>query len=341
MPSDTPSAPESAAPDRSRAEAADPQPRQRDSSDGLFARLSKALFGGKSDTLRDDLAEVLDETTPSDSGFSPQESRMLRNILEFRDRRIVDIMVPRADIVAVEQDITLGALVRVFESAGHSRLVVYNESLDDPVGMVHIRDLVSHMAARASTSPQADLDLTRVDLALPLTRAAIMRKLLFVPPSMPAVDLMAKMQATRIHLALVIDEYGGVDGLVSMEDIVEEIVGDIEDEHDDAASPSVVTQPNGAFVMDARTSLDDVVAAVGADFEVGEVAEEVDTIGGYLVTHLGRVPVRGELVAGPADFEIEVLDADPRRVKRLQIIRRPADPASRKGAPGPAAGAAA
>jgi CBS domain containing-hemolysin-like protein len=337
MTNETEQAADTSGTDRSRADASEQQPRQRDSSDGLFTRLSKALFGGKSESLRDDLAEVLDETTPSESGFSPQESRMLRNILEFRDRRIVDIMVPRADIVAVEQDIALGDLIRVFESAGHSRLVVYNESLDDPAGMVHIRDLVSHMAARASTVPQADLDLTRVDLTLPLVSASIMRKLLFVPPSMPAVDLMAKMQATRMHLALVIDEYGGVDGLVSMEDIVEEIVGDIEDEHDDAAAPSVVTQPDGTFVMDARAALDDVVTAVGADFDVGEVAEEVDTIGGYLVTHLGRVPVRGELVAGPADFEIEVLDADPRRVKRLRIIRRPDGSAPRVASPDAAA----
>jgi CBS domain containing-hemolysin-like protein len=299
--------------------------RSRETTEGLFSRLSRALFGNKADTLREDLAEVLDETMPGESGFSPQESRMLRNILGFRDQRIVDLMVPRADIIAVQQDIALGDLMRLYESAAHSRLVVFNESLDDPTGMVHIRDLMSHMTARAGGGEGQGLDLARVDLTLPLARAGILRKLLYVPPSMPAVDLLAKMQATRIHLALVIDEYGGVDGLVSMEDIVEQIVGDIEDEHDDDATPAVTRQADGTLVMDARTGLDEVIAAAGTDFDVGETAEEVDTIGGYLVTHLGRVPVRGELVAGPADFEIEVLDADPRRVKRLKIGRRAED----------------
>jgi CBS domain containing-hemolysin-like protein len=136
---------------------------------------------------------------------------------------------------------------------------------------------------------------------------------------MPAIDLLAKMQATRIHLALVIDEYGGTDGLVSMEDIVELIVGDIADEHDEDEAPSVVRQLDGSFIADARASLDDVTITVGADFDVGDAADDVDTLGGYLVTKIGRVPVRGELLPGPGPFEIEVLDADPRRVKKLKI----------------------
>jgi CBS domain containing-hemolysin-like protein len=315
-------------------------PRTRDTTDGLFSRLSRALFGARGETIREDLAEALDETGGGEAGFSPAESRMLRNILEFRDRRIVDVMVPRADIVAVQQDIVLGELLKVYENAGHSRLVVYNESLDDPVGMVHIRDVVGHMVGRAGgAETEAGLDLRKVDLTLPLSAAKITRRLLFVPPSMPAVDLLAKMQATRIHLALVIDEYGGTDGIVSIEDIVEEIVGDIEDEHDDEETPAVTRQPDGTLVVDARATLEDVVALAGPDFDVGEVAEEVDTIGGFLVTELGRVPVRGELVPGPADFEIEVLDADPRRVKKLRIRRQgdAAQPPRRKRAEGEAA----
>ena len=146
-----------------------------------------------------------------------------------------------------------------------------------------------------------------------------MREILFVPPSMPAIDLLAKMQATRIHLALVIDEYGGTDGLVSIEDMVEQIVGDIEDEHDEDELPAVVRQPDGSFLADARAQLEDVVAAVGVDFDVGDAAEEVDTLGGYLMTQVGRLPLRGELVPGPAGFEIEVLDADPRRMKKVRI----------------------
>jgi CBS domain containing-hemolysin-like protein len=167
----------------------------------------------------------------------------------------------------------------------------------------------------------ANLDLKAVDLSLALSATKITRELLFVPPSMPVIDLFAKMQATRIHLALVIDEYGGTDGIVSIEDIVEQIVGEIEDEHDEDVTPSVVRQPDGSFVADARAGLDDVTGTVGAEFDVGDAAEDVDTIGGYLVTKLGRVPVRGELVPGPSEFEIEVSDADPRRVKKVRIYR--------------------
>jgi CBS domain containing-hemolysin-like protein len=248
-------------------------------------------------------------------------------------------MVPRADIVAVQQDIVLGDLVKVFESAGHSRLVVYNDTLDDPIGMVHIRDLIAFMASRAAVGESANrrrkrplpagLDLRAVDLSISLVSADIIRKLLFVPPSMPAIDLLAKMQATRIHLALVIDEYGGTDGLVSMEDIVEQIVGDIEDEHDETEMPAAVRQPDGSFLANARADLEDVTAIVGPEFDVGKVAEEVDTLGGYLVLQVGRVPVRGELVPGPAGFEIEILDADPRRVKRVRIYRGKDRPARR------------
>jgi CBS domain containing-hemolysin-like protein len=220
-------------------------------------------------------------------------------------------------------------LVKVFEGAGHSRLVVYDDALDDPVGMVHIRDLIAFMTARAAIgTPRkrkrltaAGLDLTAVDLSMPLSETKIVRTILFVPPSMPAIELLAKMQATRIHLALVVDEYGGTDGLVSMEDIVEQIVGEIGDEHDEDERPRIIPQPDGSFLADARASLEDVVAVVGSEFDVGELVNEVDTLGGYLVSQAGRVPVRGELVRGPGAFEIEVLDADPRRIKRVRIFR--------------------
>jgi CBS domain containing-hemolysin-like protein len=247
-------------------------------------------------------------------------------------------MVPRADIVAVQQDITLGELVKVFEVAGHSRLVVYNDTLDDPTGMVHIRDLIAFMAARAaqehaggSANTEAGaLNFAQIDLSTRLSAAQIVREILYAPPSMPALDLLAKMQATRIHLALVIDEYGGSDGLVSIEDLVELIVGDIADEHDEEESPPVTKQGDGSFLANGRASLDEVRAAIGNQFDVGDVAEEVDTLGGYLVTKAGHVPVRGELVPGPEPFEAEVLDADPRRVKRVKIYlrkdRRPASP---------------
>jgi CBS domain containing-hemolysin-like protein len=274
---------------------------------------------------------VLEAAGPGEAGVSPEERTMIKNILALRGRRIEDVMVPRGDIIAVQQDISLGELVKVFEKAGHSRLVAYNDTLDDPTGMVHIRDLIAFMTAKAAVDPAkptrrrkarvADLDLGAIDLSQQLSSAKIIREMLFVPPSMPALDLLEKMQATRIHLALVVDEYGGTDGLVSMEDIVEQIVGDIADEHDEDELPAVVRQLDGSFVADARASLDDVTSAVGVAFDVGDAADEVDTLGGYLMTQVGRLPLRGELVPGPAGFEVEVLDSDPRRIKKVRIHR--------------------
>ena len=240
-------------------------------------------------------------------------------------------MVPRADIIAVQRDIPLGELMKVFERAGHSRLVVYGDTLDDASGMVHIRDLLAFMSMRAAASAAANtrrkkpfpagLDLKAVDLSMPLSATKIVREILFAPPSMPVLDLLAKMQTIGIHLSLVVDEYGGADGVVSIEDIVEEIVGEIADEHDEDTSPGVVRQADGSFLTDARARLEDVSTIVGAEFDVGEVAHEVDTLAGYVATRIGRVPVRGEVVPGPGPFELEILDADPRRVKKVRIYR--------------------
>ena len=304
-------------------------PQPGDPSEGWFGRVMRILFGWKAAATRADFELVLTAEQP-ESGFSPAEAAMLKNILGLRECRIEGVMVPRADIVAVQQEITLGDLVMVFAGAGHSRLVVYNDTLDDPIGMVHIRDLLAFMAARAAVNPAAgeeklsaaDLDLAKIDLSMPLVAAKIVRDMLYAPPSMPALDLLAKMQATHIHLALVIDEYGGSDGLVSIEDLVELIVGDIADEHDEAETAAVTRQNDGSFLAIGRASLDDVRAVIGEEFDVGEAAQEVDTLGGYLVIRAGHVPVRGELVSGPPPFEAEVLDADPRRVKRVKIYRR-------------------
>jgi CBS domain containing-hemolysin-like protein len=329
----------------------------RDHRESLLNRLMRALFGWSPTSIRSDLKVLLEGEAVAETGFSPDESRMLKNILGLRERRLDDLMVPRADIVAVQQDIPLGELFKVYENSIHSRLVVYNDTLDEPVGMVHIRDLIAFMTARAAVEPEtgaapmhapsasaplsssappssgvpspvsahfAGLNFAAVDLAMPLSATRIIRSILFVPPSMPAIDLLAKMQATHTHLALVIDEYGGTDGLASIEDIVEEIVGDIEDEHDEAAERAVVRQPDGSYIAAGRASLDEAVAVIGTDFDVGDAAEEVDTVGGYIVTQIGRVPVRGELIPGPGTFEIEILDADPRRVKRVRIyLRKP------------------
>ena len=309
-----------------------PRPSQvaPESADNWFTRTLRAIFRWKSSTIRADLRDVLEDGA-GETGFSPAERTMLKNILGLRERRIVDVMVPRADIIGVQRDIALGELMKVFESAGHSRLVVYDDTLDDAAGMVHIRDLVAFMTVRATLSATANrrrkkpfpagLDLKAIDLSMPLSATKIIREILSAPPSMPVLDLLAKMQTTQIHLALVVDEYGGADGVVSIEDIVEEIVGEIADEHDEEAPPGVVKQPDGSFLADARANLDDVTAVIGPEFEVGEIAKEVDTLAGYVVTRTGRVPVRGELVPGPGPFELEILDADPRRLKRLRIYR--------------------
>jgi CBS domain containing-hemolysin-like protein len=292
-----------------------------------YERLLTRLRLRSRDSIRDDLEDALAET--DEDAFSPKERAMLRNVLGFHRIRVDDVMVPRADIVAVPADIPLGDLLATFRTAGHSRLPVYAETLDDPRGMVHIRDFLDYLAARAEAgrprrrkaAEGKPPSLGDVDLSTTLATTRILRPALFVPPSMPAVDLLVRMQATRTHMALVIDEYGGTDGLVSIEDLVEAVVGDIEDEHDDAAA-RMIARDGETLVADARVSLEEASEAIGLDLAIGELAEEVDTLGGLIVTLAGRVPSRGELIAGPDHLEFEVLDADPRRVKRLRIHRR-------------------
>ncbi|MCJ2013813.1 hemolysin family protein [Methylobacterium sp. J-076] len=328
-----------------------------------YDRLLQALHLKPRETLREGLEEALSEPDESETGLSPLERAMLKNVLGLHKVRVDDVMIPRADIVAVSNETNLGDLLKLFRTAGHSRLPVYGETLDDPRGMVHIRDLVDFIAAKAEPSsrrpPAArtvatpgeavaggeepspaprprrpavrlprSLDLGKVDLGTTLAAARIQRPVLFVPPSMPAIDLLVRMQATRTHMALVIDEYGGTDGLISIEDLIEVVVGDIEDEHDVAEAKRVqrVEGEGDVFVADARTPLADVSEATGIDLiaAVGDMAEEIDTIGGMIVTLAGRVPSRGELITGPGDLEFEVLDADPRRLKRLRFQRGPA-----------------
>ena len=350
-----------------------PSASQEPQHEGLLGRIKSALGLKSQPSIRDDLADALENSRASeDSSFSPEERAMLKNILGLRGKRVDDVMVPRADIVAVPLDISLGDLLKVFQTAGHSRLPVYNETLDDPRGMVHIRDFVAWLASRAAIaarrsrkvresdvgkdgeaakpSPrEAALALGNITLSTPLSSVkSLTRNVLFVPPSMPPIDLLAKMQATRTQLALVIDEYGGTDGLVSMEDIVEIVLGDIEDEHDEDDGDMIVPSGEGIFTADARADLDDVAAAIGLEMHEDEIEADVDTLGGWLVTLAGRVPVRGEIVQGPGQLEFEILDADPRRVKRVRIhmtgsgIIRPRDGRKReKKAVSPADEAAA
>jgi CBS domain containing-hemolysin-like protein len=294
---------------------------------GLIERL-RSLLGLKTpgSNIREDLQDALTGSGVLTPDFSPEERAMLKNILGLRGLRVDDVMVPRPDIVAIASSASIGEALAVFRSAEHSRLPVYGETLDEPLGIIHIKDLLAHITGRAGAKAEPGqpetVDLSQVDFGQPLAGLKIIRPVLYVPPSMPAIDLLAQMQATRVHLALVIDEYGGTDGLVTIEDLVEMVVGDIEDEHDEDAALMIQPAGEGAFIADARVALEEVEAALGIDLTDESAAEDVDTLGGLLVTLAGRVPVRGEIIPGPEDFEFEVLDADPRRVKRIRIAKR-------------------
>lgn len=303
---------------------------ERDS-ESLIDRLLGKIGLRSGALIRGELEDALEEGD-DDGGFSPEEREMLRNVLRLRIQRVNDVMVPRADIVAVDIDTSLGELLRLFRTEGHSRLPVYSDTLDDPRGMVHIRDFLDYIAARAEAAQGQETagsspDLGRIDLTTTLAEARIFRPVLFVPPSMPALDLLVKMQTTRTHMALVIDEYGGTDGLVSIEDLVEIVVGDIEDEHDDAATQMITVDGEGSYIADGRASLEDVEEMLSLDFDSVDIAEDVDTVGGLITTLAGRVPVRGEVIAGPLGLEFQVLDADPRRIKKARIHRVGTEPA--------------
>jgi Hemolysins and related proteins containing CBS domains len=317
--------------DRSRDDPTPPA-EEPDERDNWYNRLLQHLRLKGRESIRHNLEDALAETGGDDE-FSPQERAMLKNVLGFHRIRVDDVMVPRADIVAVSTDTTLAELFLLFQTAGHSRFPVYDENLDDPKGMVHIRDFLSCLGGPATRevkseeeAEEAVVDLSQIDLSTTLAKAKILRPILFVPPSMPAVDLLVRMQATRTHLALVIDEYGGTDGLVALEDLVETVVGDIEDEHDE--EPDVMINPgiDGSLIIDARASLEEVSEAIDFDLVDIEESEEVDTIGGLIVTLSGRVPSRGEIIIGPDNLEFEILDADPRRVKRVRLYRHDPDP---------------
>lgn len=293
----------------------------------LLERIGNLFRQRNGSSLREDLADALAESASAEAGFSPAERAMLNNILRLREVRVEDVMVPRADIEAVEISTNLADAMKAFEVSGHSRMPVYADTLDDPRGMVHIKDIMVHITRQAGArkgrgarkAPAPALDLSNVDLSKTLGDLNLIRTVLFVPPSMLASDLMARMQAGRVQMALVIDEYGGTDGLVSLEDLVEMVVGDIEDEHDEE-EPLITRTGDGIFIVDGKAEIDDVAAVIGEAFKAGEHGETVDTIGGMIFNTLGRVPTRGEVVHPIPGFEFHVLDADPRRVKRVRIV---------------------
>jgi len=283
-------------------------------SDHPLRRLIQKITGQDTEAaaIRESLEEVIEESDRESPALSAQERVMLSNMLTFGELKVGDVMVPRADIVAVDENIGLADLLTLFHEAQHSRLPMYNETLDDPTGLIHVKDVLGLLQPEAGgaycLSPNARITSLR-------------RPILFVPPSMRALDLLLKMQATHTHLALVIDEYGGTDGLISIEDIIEEIVGDIADEHDEDAA---TVKPDGdGYIVDARIDLDDFRTQTGHDLLVDDgdedIGRDIDSLGGLVVSLLGRVPQRGEIVPHPDGTEFQVLEADPRRVKKVRV----------------------
>ena len=273
---------------------------------GSFGWFRRLVGGRNGDAnLRETLEELIEDSDSDAASKEPinaEERLMLMNILDLGELRVDDVMVPRADIISLGTDTSLDDLVDLIQTELHSRIPVYQENLDDVLGMVHIKDLLTYWDNRD------DFDLK-----------GILRQVLFVPPSMAVLDLLLQMRQTRVHMAIVVDEYGGTDGLVTIEDLVEEIVGEIEDEHDEEEGPLIVVHADGTLDADARAPIAELEERVGLDLLPDEQDEDVDTLGGLVFSLLGRVPQRGELIAHPTGLEFEITDADPRRIKRLRV----------------------
>jgi magnesium and cobalt transporter len=281
----------------------------------LLMRL-KGRRNGDSHTLRETLEELIEEDEGEQrhdrAEFSEEERNLLLNALSFGELQVSDVMVPRSDIKAVEVDSDIAAVVVTMREAMHTRLPVYRGTLDDVIGMIHIKDMLPFWGDGEEFAV-----------------GGVMRDVLFVPPSMRVLDLMMQMRDTAIHMAVVVDEYGGTDGLVTIEDLVEEIVGEIQDEHDKILPPQIV-EVEGGLEADGRVEVEELEQRLGLELLEPERREDVDTLGGLLFMLLDRVPARGEVVRHPAGVEFEVLDADPRRIKRVRVLL-----------PGPATAAAA
>jgi CBS domain containing-hemolysin-like protein len=274
----------------------------------LWRSMRHLLFGEDSEpTLRAEIEEAIDEaeesegTHPIAGDLSAAERQMLRNLLHFGEETAGDICVTRGDIIAVPSEISFDDLVAAFAEAGHSRLPVYGESLDTVVGMVHIKDVFV-----ASVDPARDRSMT-----------ALMRDPLFVPESMGVIELLARMRAERIHLAIVVDEFGGTEGLVTIEDVVEEIVGEIEDVHDEAEAGMLTLLEDGLWEADARIELEELAEAV--DPRLSSAEDEVDTLGGLIFLLAGHIPAKGECVTHPSGWKLEAVDSDPRRIIRVRL----------------------
>ncbi|CAN1569648.1 TlyC Hemolysins and related proteins containing CBS domains [Rhabdaerophilaceae bacterium] len=302
------------APDIKAREAQKEITREREAPRESWLERLKVAVGLKSThSLRDNLEDALEEEEAGnpDDTFTQEERRILRNLLDARDMRVQDVMVPRGSIIAISESASFGELKQLFQSGGHSRLPVYGDTLDDPKGMVHIRDVFVRLDSLASS--------------VVIGSSGLVRPVLFAPASMPALDLLLDMQRQRIHMALVIDEYGETDGLVSLEDLLEIIVGNIEDEHDSSEDPQIEALPNGDLLVDAQADIEDVALRLGVRFEGDDGEHEVSSVGGYVTAMLGRLPVKGESVIAPNGLTLTVVEGDARRVRKLRITRPPPD----------------
>jgi hemolysin (HlyC) family protein len=274
----------------------------------LFDTLRSWLGGRRErngEHLRDSIAAVIEEHEGAGGAIDADERALLERILKLHELSVEDVMVPRVDIVAVEEKTPLDTVVQIMTKDAHSRLPVYRRNLDDVTGMVHIKDVLAQLGSRR-----------------PFRLSKILRKVLFAAPSMKVLELLAQMRETRVHMALVVDEFGGIDGLVTIEDLVEEIVGDIEDEFDETAAPQMKSEGRGVMVADARVTIEDFEARYGP-LVSDEERDEIDTLGGLVAALAGRVPGRSELVTHPGGLEFEVLDADHRRVRKLRVRNLP------------------
>ena len=292
------------------------------SSPGFWERV-KNLISPAPPTLRDDLRQALQGEATLTTSFSGAERTMLSNVLKLAGTRVEDVMVPRVDIEAADEEESLGQLVEKLRKSGHSRLPVYTETLDNIVGMIHIKDALQHLSAPVENPNGSPIKMLNPALKHKLKDLDCARQVLFVPPSMPVGDLLQSMQATRLHMAIVVDEYGGTDGLVTIEDLLETVVGDIEDEHDDEELALVTREGENIYCADARASLEELRQVIGNDFDPGDIAEEADTLGGLVFALIDRIPVKAEVITRMKGFEFEILQADPRRVKKVRILRRP------------------
>ncbi|MBL4790736.1 MAG: HlyC/CorC family transporter [Kordiimonadaceae bacterium] len=281
---------------------------QKDVDAGLWQRV-KEFFTGKSAevSLRESLEEALEEHEEDTRrpALGADEREMLFNVLEYGILRVHDVMVPRADIVAVPQNASFDEMVKIFAGASHSRMPVYRENLDDVQGMVHVKDALKVVADSMDTTD--------------FTVKSIQRSVLHVPPSMKVVELLNRMRRGRTHMAVVIDEYGGTDGLVTVEDIVEEVIGEIEDEHDEVEAPDLVRLAGGGFDADARLDIEELEEALGVDLLSNEPPDTVDTLGGLVFALAGCVPEIGKVILHDSGYAFEVVDADPRRIQKVRI----------------------